>query len=266
MSELRITALYHYPLKSGRGIALDEARLDRYGIVGDRRWLVIDAQGRFLSQRRFPRMALLEARPAGEGVWLAAPGRAPLYAEATGAARQAKVWNDWLAVRDAGEEAARWLSAYLEHPCRLVAPDRERYQRPVNPDYDRWGSQVGFADGFPLLLISQGSLDELNRRLASPVDMRRFRPNIVVAGCAPHAEDGWKTLRSGGMILHVVKPCSRCTIPQVDPQTGEMGQEPTPTLAGYRRGMDGKIYFGQNLIHERAEGVLRVGDVVQVLA
>lgn len=267
MTALRVTGLYHYPVKSCRGIALNEARLTPYGLEQDRHWMVVDKQGRFLTQRRFPRMALIEAVPDGDGLTLKAPGLPALAVPPPGPDPLAvRVWGfDGTGV-DAGDEAAAWFSAFLNYPCRLAAPTPALH-RAVDDRYDTWGSAVMYADGFPLLLISEASLDALNGRLAEPVAMNRFRPNLVIAGCAPHAEDGWRTLRIGdGLLFHVVKPCARCTIPTVDQVTGERGTEPSATLATYRQGEDKQVYFGQNVIHESKTGSVRIGDPVEVVA
>ena len=265
--ELHISALYHYPVKSCRGIALDSARLTPYGLERDRHWMVVDVKGRFLTQRRFPQMALIEAVPSGDELTLRAPGMPPLaVAAAVENPLGIRIWGFEGEARDAGDVAAHWLSKFLRFDCRLAAGS-PALKRSVDPDYDRFGSEVLFADGFPFLLISEASLASLNARLATSVPMNRFRPNIVVSGCEPHAEDDWRILRVGeGLVFHVVKPCSRCTVPTVDQATGERGAEPTVTLSGYRKADDSKIYFGQNLIHETKTGVLRVGDVVTVLA
>jgi hypothetical protein len=170
-----------------------------------------------------------------------------------------QVWDDVTDAVDAGDVAAEFVSRHLDAAARLLfMPDSTLRQ--VSLDYARPGDRVSFADGFPLLLIGQASLDELNRRLPDPVAMVRFRPNIVVSGATPHAEDGWRRLRVGDVDLDVVKPCARCAVPNVDPETAVAGREPTRTLAGYRR-WDGKIWFGQNVLH-RSAGVLRVGDPV----
>ncbi len=269
MSELRISALYRYPVKSCRGHAVESLGLDRYGAVGDRRWMVVDAaERRFLSQREHPRMVLIRAIETDGVLRLGASGHGGCVVERASLswrARNAWVWGTRVLARDAGDAAAQWLSALLGVEARLVGVGPE-FERAVDVRYDPRGAQVGFADGFPLLLISQASLDELNRRLDAPVEMIRFRPNLVVEGCAAHAEDGWKRLRVGDTVLHVVKPCSRCAIPGIDPDTGQTGSPPglLRTLAGYRR-IDGKVYFGQNLVHVPEVGGLRVGDAVEVL-
>lgn len=267
MTALRVTGLYHYPVKSCRGIALNEAQLTPYGLAQDRYWMVVDQQGRFLTQRRFPRMALIEALPEDDGLLLKAPGLPPLSVPPPGVNPLAvRVWGfDGTGV-DAGDTAAAWLSAFLNYPCRLAAPT-PALRRAVDPHYDTWGSEVMYSDGFPLLLISEASLESLNARLAEPVPMNRFRPNLVIAGCEPHAEDGWRTLQIGaGLIFHVVKPCARCTIPTVDQMTGVRGNEPSATLATYRKWDDNQVYFGQNVIHESKSGLIKIGDSVTVLA
>lgn len=272
---LRVRDLYLYPLKSAAGIRLDEARLDAFGLAGDRRWMVVDARGRFLSQREQPRMALLRVS-AGPALIVSAPDMPPLIVPvptmAGGAARvEVTVWDDCCQGIDAGDEAAGWLTMFIGEPCRLVySPDD--MVRPVDPAYAQPGDVTGFSDGFPLLLIGQGSLDDLNERLAAKgaaaVPMNRFRPNIVIEGAAPFAEDGWRRLAVGvaGDVVHLdlVKPCARCSIVPVDQATGVRGKEPLTTLATYRR-RDGNVFFGQNVLH-RALGLLRVGDPVVIVS
>ena len=264
MTMLTVTGLYRYPLKSCRGQSLTDGQLTRYGLEWHRQWMIVDDKGRFLSQRRLPAMALIDAEPVSEGLILQAPDRAPLtVGTKPDSIRKVRVWGDEPLADDLGDQAADWLSEYLGIACRLVTRG-SAFTRPVDPDYDRWDSEVQFADGFPLLLISQASLDDLNSRLPEPVPMNRFRPNLVVSGCEPYAEDQWQQIEIGGITFEVVKPCSRCTIPQVDQATGERGDEPTRTLATYRRRTDKKIYFGQNLIH-RGVGQISLNDPVIVV-
>jgi uncharacterized protein YcbX len=173
------------------------------------------------------------------------------------------VWKDRVPAVDQGDEAADWFAAFLGAPCRLARlPDD--YARRVDGRYARRpDDQTGFADGYPFLLLSEASLDDLNGRLASPLEMRRFRPNIVVAGCAPFAEDGWRRFRVGPIGFDVVKPCARCVVTTTDQETAERGVEPLRTLATYRR-VRNKAMFGQNLVHE-GSGVIRVGDPVEIV-
>lgn len=259
-----LSGLYRYPVKSLRGEALDALELGARGPALDRHWMVVDSEGRFLTQRQQPRMALVATRidPAG-GLHLAAAGM-PEIAVAHAAAERTTVtvWGDTLQAAPVDPAADAWLSRFLGQPCRLVAFAAEA-RRPVDPAYAAAQDQVGFADGFPLLLIAQASLDDLNARLQQALPMRRFRPNLVVSGCAPYAEDGWRRIRIGDLTLRVVKPCSRCVIPTIDPDTGERGAEPMRTLLGYRQ-RDNKVWFGQNLIHDGL-GRLALGMPVEVI-
>lgn len=266
---LRLSALYRFPVKSLGGEQLQRAEIDDLGLAGDRRWMVVDsASGRFLTQRQHGRMAQIAAcwRDA-QTLELRAPGQSPLSVAvplADAALRGVTVWRDSLQAPDAGDAAAAWLSAFLGQDCRLVHVPASR-ARQVDTAYAQVGDKVGFADGFPLLLIGQGSLDDLSARVGRPLEMLRFRPNLVIEGAAPYAEDGWGRLRIGAVEFERVKPCSRCAIPTLDPHSGERSGdgEPLRTLATYRRDADG-VYFGQNLV-QRGTGVLEVGMPVVLL-
>lgn len=249
--------------------ALDRASLDALGLVGDRRWMVVDAEsGRFLTQRLLPQMGRLHARWQGsEQLLLRAPQMADIQVglpDQSAELRAVTIWRDSLRVPDAGDQAAAWLSRFLGRACRLVQVPEAR-ARQVDTAYAEVGDRVAFADGFPLLLIGQGSLDDLSARVGRPLEMLRFRPNLVVEGAAPFAEDGWKRIRIGSLELRVVKGCSRCIMTTLDPQTGvrSADREPLATLQGYRQ-RDGEVYFGQNLI-ACGQGELSVGMPVEVL-
>ena len=266
---LRLSALYRFPVKSLGGECLQRAAVDALGLAGDRRWMVVAADsGRFLTQRQLPRMAQVAARwPDGVTLELRAPGQPSLTVAvppADEALCEVTVWRDSLAVPDAGDAAAQWLSEFLGQDCRLVHVP-ESCARQVDLAYARPGDRVGFADGFPLLLIGQASLDDLAARVGRPLEMLRFRPNLVIDGAVAYAEDDWGRLRIGDVEFERVKPCSRCAIPTLDPRTGERSDdgEPLRTLATYRRDADG-VYFGQNLI-PRGSGVLEVGMPVTLL-
>ena len=254
-----VSELFVYPIKSARGIRIQQATLDRRGFEHDRRWMLVDSQRKFISQRTHPRLALVSTS-IGEDLKLSAPRMEDLYLPlrpSAGAAREVEIWDDRCSAISMGPNASQWFSDFLGSDCDLVFMPDQSIRKVDHP-----GSEaiVGFADGFPLLLISNGSLEDLNRRLVHPVPMNRFRPNIVVSGCAPFAEDEWKEIRIGTVRLQTSKACERCAIPTVNQETGEQGIEPLKTLGGYRnRGQ--KILFGQNLIH-RTEGTLRVGDQV----
>lgn len=261
LSEINI-----YPIKSTKGISLHTAIVERRGIQFDRRWMAVDEAGRFLSQRDYPRLALVSTMIEANRLRVHAAGMPelslPMRPESN-EILQVRVHDDITTGRSAGEEAGKWFSNFLGVRCRVVFMTEE-IVRPVSPDYARDGDIVSFADAFPLLLISQASLDDLNTRLAVPVPMNRFRPNIVVSGCGAYNEDRWKSIRIGGMIFHLIKPCSRCVTTTVDQETGIQGKEPLATLSQYRK-IRGNVFFGQNVIPEK-EGILNRGDTVEVLS
>lgn len=263
---LRVAGLFVYPLKSAAGIALERATLDAFGIRHDRRWMVTAPDGTFVTQRDEPRLALVRTALEPDALRLDADGagtlRLPL--DPAGARREVRVWDDDTEGVDAGDAAAAWISAAIRRSARILfMPDD--VVRPVDRRFASGSERVSFADGFPLLLLTQASLDELNRRLPEPLPMNRFRPNLVIDGAdAPHAEDRWSRLRAGAIELDVVKPCARCVTTTIDQATAVAGREPLRTLATYRR--DGsKVMFGQNVIH-RSAGILTLGDPVTVLS
>ncbi|MGZ5036985.1 MAG: MOSC domain-containing protein [Usitatibacter sp.] len=263
-----LSALYIYPVKGLKGIALTESRCTDRGLEHDRRWMVVDEAGVFLTQRDHPRMATVWTDIAREDLVLSAPDAGEVAVPLAPRAAQpihVRVWNsecDALAVSD---EADRWLSAALDMPCRLVYMPEET-QRPSNPRYAGAGRLVSFADGYAYLAIGEASLADLNARLAAKghpaLPMNRFRPNLVVAGSAPYAEDGWGEVRIGGAVLRGVKPCGRCQVTTTDQATGEVrGPEPLATLSEYRQSGEFGTMFGMNLVGVRP-GPVRVGDAV----
>jgi uncharacterized protein len=264
-SGICLSGLYVYPIKSCGGVAVEEWDVDERGLHHDRRWMLVGETGRFMSQRRYPRMALIGVRIEPGGLVVSAPGMPPLevpFRLPDSKPLLTSVWEDLVESLPVGDEADRWFGEFLGVRCRLVhLPDES--VRPVDPDYGKAGDRVGLADGFPFLLISEGSLAELNTRLERPLPMDRFRPNLVVAGFEPFAEDGWTQIRIGPIAFRVVKPCARCAITTVDQRKGTTGKEPLRTLATFRRSGT-KVLFGQNLIHDET-GILRAGDPVEVL-
>lgn len=271
---MHIGALAIHPLKSAAAVAVTAMPLDDLGPAWDRRWMLVDAGGRFVTQRTHPRLCRLRAIVApGGALALSAPGMPDLAVPpASGAPVAATVWEDRVRATGTTPEADAWCSAFLGMPVRLVFLPADTV-RPVDPRYAGPGHRTGFSDGFPLLLATQASLDHLNARLREAghdaVDWRRFRPNLVVAGDSlPHAEDGWRRLRVGEVELAVVKPCSRCVIPSIDPDTAAKNSQILTILRSYRARGDGKTYFGQNVIVTRrpADACLRVGDTVEILA
>ena len=260
LSEINI-----YPIKSAKGISVGSAYVERRGIQLDRRWMVVNASGVFLSQRDFPRLALVSTRLGSDVLHVNAPGMKTLTLLLQPAAAdplRVRVWDDIVESFSAGEEASVWFSTYLRAPCRVVFMPEESMRR-VEREYDVNNDIVSFADGFPLLLMSQSSLEDLNTKLPAPVPMNRFRPNVVVRGSVAFAEDRWKKIRIGSMLFYVVKACSRCVTTTVDQETGIQGKEPLATLSTYRK-FDGNVLFGQNLIPER-NGTINVGDPLEVV-
>jgi len=262
---MQLSDITIYPIKSCAGFNVPATQLDRFGPSGDRRWMVVAPDGGFLTQRELPGMALLEVRLVAGGICLSCQDTQIVVHEPgpQSASRLVRVWGDSVPALDAGEDAAAWLSAALGRPCRLVHMPQDSV-RMVDGAFASEGETVGFADGFPLLLISRSSLDELNSRLSSPVKMNRFRPNLVVTGCSAHAEDQWRRIRIGAVEFDVAKACSRCVIPSIIQESGQRDPHINSTLAGYRR-FNGQILFGQNLLYQRC-GTLSVGDEVEVLA
>jgi len=263
---IRVDGLFVYPVKSCAGVEVVRARVTATGFEWDRRWMVVGEDGSFLSQRQSPRLALVRPRLTAESLVLTAPRlpelELPLVREPAPAFRVI-VWRDQCDALDEGRTAAEWLSTHLGLAARLVRLAGDD-ARPLGTSSAQPGDRVSFADAYPFLLLSAGSLAELNRRLHLPVPMNRFRPNIVVGGCPPHAEDSWRTLRIGEVDFRVAKPCSRCVVTTTDQETAERGAEPLRTLAAYRL-RDGEVLFGQNLIHG-GRGTIAAGDPVVVLA
>ncbi|MGE8065933.1 MOSC domain-containing protein [Pseudomonas sp. NPDC089569] len=266
---LRLSALYRYPLKSGKGETLQQVDLDKLGLDGDRRWMLVDeASGRFLTQRAVAHMSQLSALwNTKGGLTLDAPGFSPIDIAVPGSEAELRgvtIWRDSLRVPDAGDEAGAWVSEFIGKPTRLVHVPLDR-ARTTEAGYGKDDDQVGFADGFPLLLIGQASLEDLAQRVGRPLEMLRFRPNLVIEGSDGYAEDGWKRIRIGEVEFRVVKSCSRCILTTIDPQTGLRSddREPLATLQGYRAEAEGAM-FGQNLVND-GNGRLEVGMPVTIL-
>ncbi len=266
---MNLSEITIYPVKSLRGSSVAEARIERRGLEFDRRWLVVDAYGQFLTQREHPMMATVSTAIANGRLVLRNGEKSIEVSEPSDRRATVAVWNDVCQAAVCSDDVGDWLSDVLKVECRLVAMP-ESTHRPVDRDYAvRPDDHVSFADAFPFLLIGRASLDDLNRRLENPVPMDRFRPNLVIGGAEAFAEDGWKRIRVGEAEFEVVKPCSRCVMTTIDQRTGEKtGVEPLRTLASYRtveRNGAQKILFGQNLISGSAGSTVRVGDTVEIL-
>lgn len=266
---MRVADIRIYPVKGLRGHSVSEAVVEPWGLAGDRRYMVVDPAGRFVTQRQVPRMAVVAADLVAGGLELTGPGLERIAVAEPGAdaaPAAATVWKSDVLARDAGPEAAAWLSAALGIACRLVFMAEPASARPVDPDFSDPRDRVSFADGFPLLVTNDASLSDLNARLPVPVGMDRFRTNVAVAGAEPWAEDGWARLHIGAVPFAGTKDCARCAVTTVDQDTGVRSDdtEPLRTLARFRRKAGGRIIFGQNLI-PRGLGRIAVGDAVRVL-
>jgi uncharacterized protein len=245
---LFVSELWHYPLKSARGEQLSLAVWSALGLAEDRRWVLVDDQARFVSQRSCAVMGGLLAHAQGTQLTLVWQGQSVLADACPDQVIDVEVWGDRVEGYGVAQAVNQQLSAWLGQSVRLVyCPDHA--QRIVDPKYAGEGHLTAFSDGFPILVITQASLDELSRLWGSPVDVRRFRPNIVIGGdCAPFAEDAWQQIQIGEVILDLVKPCSRCVIPSLDPDTQTSTAGFARFLASTRRRDDGKVYLGQNAI------------------
>jgi len=263
-----ISELFLHPVKSAAAIQVEHLLYDQQGPIHDREWMLVNASGKFISQRTSPKMCFIQAKLEGHELLLDAPEQETLRVaqmpnSINDKGRRVTVWKDEFNATDCGDQAAQWLTQLLGKECRLVQLSKHS-QRLVDTNFAHAGQTVGFADGFPSLIVSQASLDQFNSHLASPVDMRRFRPNIVISGCQPYAEDDWRTIRINGIEFDLVKPCSRCIMPSINPDTADKEMQINEALLQTRRrGRD--TYFGQNALH-RGVGEIKVGDAVELIA
>lgn len=274
---ISVSSLRIHPVKSLRGLSVASIEFDALGIVGDRRFMVVDESGRFLTQRTVPRMALVAAELSTETLRLSAHGQTPIdvsrSSDPTALVRTVGIWkSEGLHAEDCGDSVAQWLETVLGMRCRLVRAGAA-FERPLNkPNKARPGDRVAFTDAYPALVVGEASLAHLNDRIVSkgeePVPMDRFRPNIVVGRCDAFAEDVWPRIQIGSVILRTGGPCARCIVTTTDQETGERGKEPLRTLATFRRDTDDptNVNFGQNFIHETKSGSIHVGDSVRVLS
>jgi len=262
---ITLTGLFVYPVKSARGIALERASVTEHGLLHDRRFMIVDDAGAFITQRELPTLAKLGTALDGDCLTLTWDGlgteQVPL-SMAAGPRRRVRVWRDEVEAIDVGVEVARFLSAALGVSASLVyMPDST--VRVPSLEYAKESDRVAFADGFPYLFASESSLADLNSRMEAPVPMNRFRPNLVVSGADAYAEDSWHELRVGDLRFEIVKPCGRCVITTTDQTRGERaGTEPLASLARYRR-FRGEAVFGQNAV-ARSVGTLALGAEVHV--
>lgn len=263
---MHISQITVYPIKSCLGHDLDRWNLSRRGLSFDREWMVIDENNEMLTQRTHPVLSQITVAPTAAGFRVLIKDKEfDLVELPKGKSQQVMCWSDLCEGFDCGDAIASILSELMGLTVRLVRM-AERFERPVDipsGTSNQLDATASFADGYPLLIIGQGSLDDLNQRLEKPLPMQRFRPNLVIEGSDPFAEDSWRQIQIGDHVIDVVKPCARCVFTCVDQVTGKCGVEPLKTLATYRK-FNNEIHFGINAIHH-AQGTIGVGDKVSVL-
>lgn len=268
---MKLSEINVYPIKSLGGISLKSAVIEERGLQFDRRWMLIDESNKFLTQREFPKMAVVKVEIEKENLRVSFDSGEKIipFVPETNETASVKIWSSRCRAKIYDDETNEWFSDILQTKCRLaLIPEETR--RKVNYFYAAHkGDVVSFADGYPVLIIGENSLNDLNERLETPVPMNRFRPNLVVSGAEAFAEDDWKLIKIGEAVFHVVKPCGRCVMTTVDQEKGEKkGSEPLKTLGKFRipkRSIKKKILFGQNLITENVGATVKVGDQIEVL-
>ncbi len=255
-----------YPIKSLAGIRVNRWQVTEKGLLYHRKWMLIDEHQQFLSQRRLPKMALINTQMKGNAFILSAPDmndiRLSLQASETGQQVMTHIWKDECLAYCVSDEMDQWFSDFLGRTCRLVYQPQS-VTRLVDANYATPTDKVNFSDGFPFLIVSEASLSALNTAMGLTLSMDRFRPNLVIAGCEPYAEDMWRKICIGELDFRLPKPCSRCSVPAINPKTAEITKEPLTTLSRLRK-VGHKVYFGQNALHDET-GFLAVNDAVSIV-
>lgn len=263
-----VSQIIIYPIKSMEGISLKEWKLDRFGLALDRRWMLVDAHGDFITQRQTPELCLFTVSIVSNGIRIQHKQDAQFrvvvpFEPVETDTMKVKVWGDEVEAQLVSKQVDVALGNCLGRQVHLVKMP-ETALRQVDTRYANNGTGTAFTDGFPLLMIGEASLDHLNSKLKTPVPMRRFRPNLVMRGGLPHQEDHIGKFTIGELEFEGVKPCSRCVVTTIDDATGQKSAEPLTTLATYRKDGD-KIMFGMNVIHQNHEGVIKVGEPIRFL-
>ncbi|HTE31828.1 MAG TPA: MOSC N-terminal beta barrel domain-containing protein [Chryseolinea sp.] len=264
MGELKLTQIWIYPIKSLGGIPLTEAKVMGKGLQHDRRWMLVDSDDVFLTQRDHPLMALFKLTIDEEKITITYKGDQaylPLTQSINAVQRAVRIWDDVIMAYEVSDALTNWFTERMGMECHLMAFP-EANPRQVDPDRVQPCEHVSLADAYPFMIIGQSSLDDLNKRLVEPVSIKRFRPNFVFTGGEAYEEDLWKDFTIGPNKFSGVKPCARCVLTTVDPETGSKGTEPLRTLATYRK-RNNKIFFGQNVV-ARERAFIRVGDVIRL--
>ncbi|WP_314035984.1 MOSC domain-containing protein [Xanthocytophaga flava] len=266
MDTLHLSAIYIYPIKSLGGFSVTESSVEERGLKYDRRWMLVDENNKFLTQRSNARLALLQVSISNDSLLVTHKHThekiaIPLQPQ-TSEHLQVQVWDDICEAVVVDSVADTFFSDYMGSRCRLVyMPDSSI--RPVDPRYAVTDNYTSFSDAYPFLMIGQASLDDLNGKLEEKLPMNRFRPNLVISGGTPYAEESWREIQIGEAHFYGVKPCARCVVTTTDQQTAKVGKEPLRTLATYRK-VGNKILFGQNLVFGRKGSAIRVGDLVSI--
>jgi uncharacterized protein YcbX len=269
---MRLSGIHRYPVKSLRGEALSAAVVEPWGLAGDRRWMLVDTAGDTVTAREHPQLLLIRPELTDSGLRITRGGTDPLdVATPDGSSPiDVTVWKGPFAAAPADAAAHAWFSELLGSPVRLVYQDDPQRRSP-NPRFTRDTDRVSLADAYPILVTTESSLAALNDLIAAgpqhhegPVPMTRFRPNLIVSGSPPWAEDGWRRLRIGNALFRAVKGCDRCVLTTIDPDTAAKGKEPIATLARHRK-WDGKTWFGMNLVPDTPGTSVAVGDDVEIL-
>ena len=264
MTTLTLSDIFIYPVKSLGGFRVETWEVVSTGLKYDRQWMLIDENGQFLSQRKLAEMALIHTQISHEHLIISAPLQEDLILSLTpelGEVLQSTIWGDSCSAHHISKTADTWFSRFLKTPCHLVYLPTQT-KRGVDLMYAHDNDQVSFSDGFPFLIASKNSLNHLNQSLQTPIEMVRFRPNLVIDGCGAYDEDTWREISIGNKDFRLPKPCSRCVIPGINPQTAQHEKEPLTALSQLRKWQN-KTYFGQNALHNQS-GELNVGDKITV--
>ena len=260
-----LSGIFVYPVKSLSGIKVSNWQVNAKGLLHDRKWMLIDNQHQFLSQRKIPKMCLIKTQLTDSELTLSAEGYGCVSLPVNpddGETCNTRIWNDSVLAKTTSKLADQWLSDFLDIQCQLVyQPDN--IVRSVDPDYAKKTDQVNFSDGFPFLIVSEASLNALNNEMNLQLSIERFRPNLVISECDAYAEDKWREISINNVAFRLPKPCSRCAVPTINPATAEKSKEPLRTLNRIRK-WNKKVYFGQNALHDNS-GELSVGNKVQIL-
>jgi len=266
MPEYFLSKIMVYPIKSLGWIEPEEWEVQKRGFKLDRRWMLVDEEGNFVSQRKFPQLAILKTEITSSGILVKNSFTQENFEIPFEIKKKkqlkVKIFNDETSALYAGNQASNFFSNFLKTKVKLVFMPEE-FTRPVNPAYGSKKDIVSFADGFPYLLINTASVVNLNKRLKKKIPAERFRPNLIIEGKIPFEEDGWSKIKIGEIIFKIVKPCSRCTVITVNQKTGEKEPEPLKVLSEFRK-VENKVMFGENLIAAR-EGKLKIGDKIEIL-